>query len=133
MTETLWAVVIGGLVSAGTTMLISLLTNLFEYRKWRREKRLEHLTERKARAETAIVKLTNFIGTPNVNVPMEDLIYIHAFPKKIRESVRDLENLRAEPADKQDKERIDLTVDFIFSATHRFLEELDGEIEKLLS
>ncbi len=85
MSETLWGVVIGGFIASITPTI----TIIFEYRKWSRERRIEHLKNNRNQLyeqfSSATEQLTKAVEENNY--PLNLITdFDHIFPKTVSDS-----------------------------------------------
>lgn len=131
MTETLWAVIIGGsigLVGGVATTILSLSAN---YYRWKKEKKLEHLrTERRHFEEVCKNILTKLPESLDKNIAPHDMMadILMFIPKDVFETLQAaIEEYSCKP------DEITKILIAITAAMKEARAEIDGKISKLLS
>jgi hypothetical protein len=136
MSDTLWAVIIGGAISAFAGLLPAISGHLFDYWRWRREEKLAYLRERKAEVNTALQKLAlmassyeHAIATnPMARFKTEDALSLYAIPASVNEVLLEftqtVSHKKGEPVEAMFK---------LIEVMNHALQDIDDEIEVLLA
>lgn len=120
MNETMQGVIVGGAIAILTT----LVTLSFQYRQWKKERKIEHLKNGRSQFEqmfSVIMKHENFGGEP-----LTDAYYL--CPEKVKRAYDKYRSL----GEMSDDDRISHEIS-IEMEMKKALAELDKQIEKELS
>ena len=136
MSETLWAVIIGGLIAAIGGAVATIPSLFFNERRWKKEKKLEYLiTERNRRKEQYKYFASKFPEAIEKNLSDDEILaefYID-IPEKIQKIIHSW--VKEIPNFRQESKKVD-TTDLIFQMTESMkesLDEIDKEIKELMS
>ncbi len=136
MSETLWAVIIGGIIAAIGGAVATIPTLVINERRWKKEKKLEYLkTERLRRKEQYKYLASKLPEAIDKNLSDDEIVaeLFIDIPKKIRNKI--LSCVEKIPKNRQESKKVD-TIDLIDQMTESMeesLDEIDKQINKLLS
>ena len=131
MSETLWAVIIGGIIAVIGGIVATIPTLVFNERRWKKEKKLEHLrAERRHKEEQYIQilsELPDFIEKGGDDRGILTRLFL-VFPVDIGKELGSL--LKQTEGKRLDRKAV---YPQITSSVREILEDIDKEINKLMS
>ena len=131
MSETLLAVVIGGIIGSFSTLASTLISTLTQNRTWKLEKRLEHLRAQRdtleERSTELLIKLSEGMAENRYDIPMISELLVR-MPQPV------IERFRGWMAEQnKDEEVAKFAFMDICTEIKKALREIDEQIEKMIN
>ncbi len=135
MTETLWAVIIGGSIGLVGGVVATIPSLIINERRWKKEKKLEHLrAERKYRLEQyslVLNKLPDYIqGEGDWDWDMVSRILLGLPEEIVKEIYAVLQKTKNKKVNKEEVKRL---YGLISNPMRKSLDEIDRKIKELMS
>lgn len=136
MSETLWAVIIGGVIGVIGGAVATIPTLIFTERRWKKDKKLEYLKTERSRRKEQYKYLASKLPEAIEKNLRDDEIVAELFidmPKKIHHKICSC----VEEIQKNEKEgkKVDMAglINQMTKSMEESLEEMDKEIKELMS
>lgn len=131
MSDTIWATIIGGAIGIIASSIVTIITHVFDYNKWKKNLRIEKLQKRKDKLEKIFQEsqerlLDNMItGVYDVQLVAK---IINIFPRKVLETFSLFSK-----SEGMEKKRVQEYYIEICETMEKSLSEIDDEIQEIVN